>query len=392
MKVDTIEVDSETLSARKRVQASSTEFTTPVKALQVGKLRASEAVSPLARVVAEIYTTVDAAKLHNSQAGSDTIAKKLESQSNKAEEDEFVVPFIQYDDTAPLNSKTATEIAKLETNYGDVLTVPLMTPLVRAADNGDDRTTQHVSAILENTQAFLEAIEDLGITKPVMGVIPPISEDCTMALLEMYLERGLNAYSVDFNRRSPMAQFQIDEVVNPLMGTLTAYGDRESSLLYAVNTRNSRSGSNGHRTPDRMYSYTLGFDIVGDNHLPPNWPEEVFEKIAQENEDEEVSLRLFDAETVSVAEVPVSGLGSFIPNEAEIPIKRIQKRIAKDPDEKYRFRNLINTELISLFLESEGGVSPKRIYTLLSSGEYTENSDIQRVEQLVSDVSSHSQE
>lgn len=316
MHVDTIEVDSETLSARKEVKTESVDFNTPAKALQVGKLRGSETVSPLARVVAEIYTPVDAAALRNSQAGSDVVTKKLGSQSGNAEDDEFVVPFIQYDDTATLTPENAAEMAKLETNYGDILTVPLMSSLVRAAENGDDRTSEHVSAIIENTRVYLDAVEDLGITKPVMGVIPPISEDCTIALLDMYSERDLNAYCVDFNRRSPMAQFQIDEIVNPLMGILTTYGNRESSLIYSVNARNSRSGIDGRRTPDRMYSYTLGFDVVGDNHISPNWPEEVFEKIAQETEDEEIKLRLFDADDLSVAEVPVSELDSFIPDEA----------------------------------------------------------------------------
>ena len=390
MYVDTIEVDSETLSARKEVKTESVEFGTPAKALQVGKLRGSETVSPLARVVAEIYATVDAAALRNSQAGSDVVAKRLAPQSRNAGNEEFVVPFIQYNDTATLTPENAAEIAKLETNYGDILTVPLMNPLVRAAENGDDRTTEHVSAIIENTRVYLEAVEELGISKPVMGVIPPISEDCTVALLEMYNERGLNAYCTDFNRRSPMAQFQIDEVVNPLMGTLTAYGNRESSLMYAVNTRNSRSGVDGRRTPDRMYSYTLGFDVVGDNHISPNWPEEVFEKIAQESEDEEIKLRLFDADDVSVTEVPVSELDSFIPDEAEIPIERIQDRIAKDPTEQYRFRNLINAELISLFLESEGGVDPDEIFTRLLSGRYTQDSDLQRVEGLVADINNRS--
>jgi hypothetical protein len=390
MHVNTIEIDSETLSARKEVKTESVGFSTPAKALQVGKLRGSETVSPLTRVVAEIYATVDAAALRNSQAGYNVIAKRLGPQSGNAGDDEFIVPFIQYDDTATLTPENAAEIAKLETNYGDILTVPLMTPLVRAAEDGDDRTSEHVSAIIENTRVYLDAVEDLGITKPVMGVIPPISEDCTIALLDMYSEQDLNAYCVDFNRRSPMAQFQIDEVVNPLMGTLTAYGNRESSLIYSVNARNSRSGIDGRRTPDRMYSYTLGFDVVGDNHISPNWPEEVFEKIAQETEDEEIKLRLFDADDLSVAEVPMSELDSFIPDEAEIPIERIQDRIAKDPAEQYRFRSLINAELISLFLESEGGVDPDEIFTRLLSGRHSQDSDLQRVEGLVANINNRS--
>lgn len=390
MDVHTLEVDPETLSTRKKVQTATSKFETPQKALQVGKLRGSETVSPLARGIAEIYTTASAVALTNSRKGSSVLRDRFGRQSRSAEDDEFVVPFIQYDDTASLTPENAAEIAKLEANHGDIITVPLMTPLVDAADDGDARDTGHVSAIIENTQTFLDAIEELQIHKPVMGVVPIIGEDCTLALLDLYRERELDAYCVDFNRRSPMAQFQIDEIVGPLMERLTASDDRDDHLFYAVNTKNSRPGVDERRTPDRMYSYAVGFDIVGDNHKSPNWPEEVFEEIAQQNKGSETTLRLFDGENMAVAEVPASDLDSFLPSEVELAVKRIRHRIEMNPDEKFRFRNLINAELISLYLESAGGVDPQEIFDALESGMYTLDRDLQRIEELVTGVDGHS--
>lgn len=388
MEVNTVDIDGDTLSTRKEVNVESKQFETPAKALQVGKLRASETVSPLARGVTEVYVKAKAVALKNSRGGWTGLAENLGRQAKHAQDDEVVIPFVEYDDTADLESENAAEIAKLQTNNGDILTTPLMVPLARAADDGDDRNTAHVSAIIENTRVFLEAVEKLEINKPVMGVIPPISADCTQALMDLFLEYNLRAYCVDFNRRSPMAQSQIDHVANPLMQTLSTYDIREESLMYAINANDSRPADGNRRTPDAMYAYTLGFDIVGDNHIPPKLPEEVFEELAEKAEKEEIKLKLFDAESVSVVEVPVSDLDSFLPDEADIPVDRVQDRIAKDQNEQYRFTKLINTELINLYLESAGGVAPHEIFADLSTGPHAQPSDLGRVQELASDVSS----
>ena len=383
MKVRTLNVDSETLSTQKRVKVSSKQQHSPGKALQVGKLRTetSETVSPLARGFAEIYAKANSAALENTRKGWSGLANRLQRQSKRALDDEIVVPFIEYDDTAALQLPHAKEIVKLQANYGDIISAPLMTPLVRAADDGDGLGTSHVSAIIENTRVFLKAVNQLQIGKPVMGVIPPISAECTERLVELYFESDLRAYCVDFNRRSPMAQSQIDNIVNPLMQALNNYNIRERSLTYAVNPKERRPIMNGRYRPAEMYAYTLGFDVVGDNHIGVNMPEEVIEAL-----DPKTELRLFDADTVSVVDVPLSGLDSFLPDEAEIPVDRVRRRMAKNPNEGYRFEKLINAELISLYLEAEGGVNVQEIYQELLDGEYTQESDLNRVQELVSDV------
>ena len=386
MDIYPIGIDPDTLAMRKEVQTATTTFETPQKALQVGKLRGSERVSPQARGVAEIYAEASAVALTNSRGGSSVLRNKLGPQFRSAEDDEFVVPFIQYDDSATLTGENAKEIVTLEANHGDIVTVPLMKRLVNAADDSDDRTTTHVAALIENTKTFLDAVEEFQIRKPVMGVIPIVGEDCTRALIDLYHERGVDAYCVDFNRRSPTAKHQLDEVVRPLMGRLTAYDSREDHLIYAVNTKSSRPGADDHRTPDWMYDYAIGFDIVGDNHISPNWPEEVFEKIERQNAGQETTLRLFDNDRMSVTEVPVSELNSFLPDDAELSVRRIRERIKKNPSEKYRLRALINSELISLYLESEGGVDIEEIYDALQSSSSSLERDLERLRDLVDNV------
>lgn len=385
MKVITTDVDSDTLSAEKDVRTDSKQLSTPAKALQVGKLRTSENVSDLARGVAEIYIKANSTALENSRTRSDweNLGANLNRQYKRANDDELVVPFVQYDDQSDLAEEHAAEIAKLETTYGDIVPVPLMTPLVNAADDGDDLSNESVAAIVNNAETFLKAVDQLDIKKPVMGVIPPVSKECTEALLELYVEYDLAAYCVDFNRRSPMARTQLDSIDKPLMEMLETYGVRESSLLYAVNANESRRVTETHRTPGALYAYTLGFDIVGDVHLPPRLPPEVFEEMESTDE-----LRLFDEDSLSVVEVSPDDLGAFLPAEAEIPVDRVRQRIASNTDEKFRFEKLINAELIALYLDADGGVDAQELFTALRSGSFTQDSDLERVREVASDVAS----
>lgn len=382
MIVNTTKVDSDTLSAEKIVKTDSQELETPAKALQVGKLQASETVSPLARGFAEIYIKANSTALENSRHGWENLANNLHRQAKRANNDEFVVPFIQYDDKEKLSPKNAAEIAKLETNYGDIVSVPLMTPLVNAASDGDGPSSDSVSAILKNTEEFLRAVDRLSIAKPVMGVIPPISEECTRALLTLYDDYNLSAYCVDFNRRSPMAEAQLDSIDKPLMDMLETFGRRESSLVYAVNANESRPATGDHQTPGALYAYTLGFDVIGDKHLPPRWPEEVFEEMEDTSE-----LRLFNADTLSIVEVSPDDLASFLPDRAEIPVDRVRRRIAANTDEKFRFEKLINAELISLYLDASG-VDATELFDVLREGSFAQGMDIERVRDVATDVGS----
>lgn len=385
MKVTTTNVDSNTLSAEKDVSVDSKQLTTPVKALQVGKLQASEDVSDLARGVAEIYIKANSTALENSRIRSDwdNLRANLNRQAKRANDDELVVPFVQYDTADKLAEKDAAEIARLETTYGDIVPVPLMTPLVNEADDGDGLSNESVLAIVKNTRTFLKAVDQLNIKKPVMGVIPPVSKALTRALLELYIENDLPAYCVDFNRRSPMARTQLDFIDKPLMETLETYGMRESSLLYAVNADESRRVNDNHETPGALYAYTLGFDIVGDVHLPPKLPSEVFEEM-----ESTTNLRLFNADTLSVVEVAPEDLDNFLPAEAEIPVSRVRQRIASNTDEKFRFEKLINAELIALYLDADGGVDAQELFAELRGGVFTQDSDLERVREVASDVMS----
>jgi len=241
MDIATPRVDDSSLTAHKTIRIADKEINTPPKALQVGKLRKSEDVVPLARGIAETFTTANDLKLTNSRTGEYSgLSDNLRLQAERANDDEVVVPFVKYEETGTLSQENAKEIARLQTNYGDVLTVPLQTELAYGADNGDGLDSKIVDVLIENTQTYLRAVEDLQVNKPVMGVFPSISREVTDHLFNLYLDHGVRVFCVDFNRRTATAKAQQDQVITPLMRSLLAEGLHEESFIYAVNLKNGQ--------------------------------------------------------------------------------------------------------------------------------------------------------
>lgn len=379
MIVNTDRVARRSLAARKTVELADKRIQTPAKSLQAGKMRGSDAVCTEARGVVEIYATANSADLDRSRSGASVLDDRLEKQAKAAKGDEIVVAFVQYDDTNLLSKENAKEMARVQATHADVIVTPLMHEIWRGVENGDSPSSTHAAMIIENTVTYLEAVDELGVEGRVMGAVPPVSADVTQALMTEFLERNLMGYCGDFNRRTFMAQFQIENLILPMMGMLRRAGRLDSVLTYAINAKFSRKTEDGNRTPDVLYGFAAGFDIVGDVHIPPRLPEEVLEEIRGGP----VELRLFDADSVSVVEVHIDDLGSFLPGRSKMPVGRVKHRIGEDQNEQYRYTKLLNAGLLSIFLVHQVGANLGRILAGIISGEGVKEQDLERLEELV---------
>ncbi|MFK5604888.1 hypothetical protein [Haloferax volcanii] len=383
MDIATPRVDDSAITTHKIVRTAGKELETPAKALQVGKLRKAEDVVDTARGVAETFATATNTKLENSRtSGFDRLADNLRLQAERAEDDEIVVPFLKFDDTEDLTLENAKEAARLQSNYGDILSVPLQTELTYEANDGDGLGEDPVETIVENTRTYLNAVEDLEIEKPVMAVFPSISKAVTDELTKMYIDRGLRAFCVDFNRRTATAKAQQDQVITPLMRSLLAEDLHEVSLVYAVNLKNGKPKDDGRRSPEQVYAYTLGFDVVGDVHLPPRLPPEVFEDM-----DDPSGVRLFDSDTLSFRDVELDDVDEYLPEDSEFTAAEVRRRVKSKGNDRYRLSNLINAELISLFLKLiEDEDKEDELFELLAASPEAIEEDLDEIADIVARV------
>lgn len=380
MNVNTLEVDSDTRVATREVSFDHKSFHTPAVATVTGKLRGPDQITALARGVEELYVRAGSAKLENRRRGDEKLEENYRRQARWVDDDDVVFPFFDYPEGDDLKLEHAKEIAKLQTNVGEILPSPTFSDLVDAADDGDGRQSSHVTQLLDNVRIYLQAVDELEISKPVMGMIPAISADCTLALLDIYRMYDIRAFVIDLNRRSPMAVAQVDHVFDPLTQALTDYDIRDESYVYALNAVYYRRSDRNRRPADSIMALTLGVDILGGNHIGRSMPESVVEKISRERSQGEIELRLIDDDPLSVVEVPLSGLETFLPSQSEIPVNRVKSRIKSNPDEKYRYEKLINSELLGIYLNSHGGIKPSDILPMIEASEFTRD-EVDRIKE-----------
>lgn len=336
--------DRSSLNIHKEIHHNGTQIDTPLRALQVGKLNGDESVMPEARNVVEIYARADDTKLQNSRNGSDILTRNLKPSGKRATEDDLVVALMEYTETSAISLEDAKELVKHQTNNGDILVVPLQKNLTKAADDGDGLEADPVVTYLKNVETYLQAAEALDIGKPILGTIPSISAEVTERLFELYSNQTLDGYCVDFCRRTVTAKTQLRQVVEPLMWLLKDANELSSSLVYAVNLLNRDHSGNAETSPEHLFAFTVGFDIVGDVHASPNY----------EPDPEEVSheIKLLDMDANSYRDVQPQALDEYIPSQSAFTPQELQQKIRADPDERYRLRKPVNTELVTLYLDA----------------------------------------
>jgi hypothetical protein len=372
-------IEDSSLTIHKTVRTAGKQIQTPVKALQVGKLRKDEEVIDDAHGLVEIYAKATGAHLSSSRAGSNVLGKKLRGQAKRAEDDEIIVVFLEYDETSELSLEDAKEIAKLQSNYADILSVPLQSELTGNADNGDGLDAAEVRTLIANTRTYLAAIDELDIEKPVMGVFPSISRETTNKLLEIYTGADVDAFCVDFNRRTVTAQAQLNQVIRPLFNTLRRDERLGESFIYAVNLVNKDYTGREVTSPEHLFAYTLGFDAVGDVHVAPDLPAEVFEGEVEEE------IKLFDLDERSYREVSTDDLEEYIPDETSLTASEIRRKIESRTDNRYRLRKLLNVELLTLYLDSVTSSGSELLEELETAAAAVE-ADLEDVRSVADDV------
>lgn len=336
--------DRSSLNIQKEIHHNGTQIDTPLRALQVGKLNGDESVMPEARNVVEIYARADDIKLQNSRNGSDILTRNLRPSRKQASEDDLVVALMEYTETSAISLEDAKELVKHQTNNGDILVVPLQKDLTKAADDGDGLDADPVATYLKNVETYLQAVEALGIGKPTLGTIPSISSEVTQRLFELYSDQNLDGYCVDFCRRTVTAKTQLTQVVEPLMWLLKDANELSSSLVYAVNLLNRDHSGNAETSPEHLFAFTVGFDIVGDVHASPNY----------EPDPDEVShqIKLLDMDANSYRDVQPQALDEYIPPQSAFTPAELRQKIRADPNDRYRLRKPVNTELVTLYLDA----------------------------------------
>lgn len=289
VKVDTF--DDNSLFAHKTIQLGSKSIETPAKALQIGETTRSDTVLDNVRGANEIYFSTDPGKLAKAQQEfKPNVKKNLGRALNKTNDDEFNFVFAQFGSERRFDDSNLDFLLDTIYSTSDFVTVPLMTDLVSAIeDDGDGTDSIYFKTYKENVERFIETAEQIN-SKPIMGTLPQLPWGLTNEIVDLYLDKGIRAFCFDFNGRTVTAQFQLSNMVVPLLREVGKRKIQEEVFFYCLNANRGRGSSESDFVPARDFiSLGFGFDIVGDKHMSLPRPSDFYEKM----EDTGPEFRMF---------------------------------------------------------------------------------------------------
>lgn len=319
---------------------------TPTSAVEIKKTREHEGVHPEARGVNELYRSVDGEDLTKARRGaSDAFIKSLQRGYNKTQEDELTIAFISYDEAGTLSQGDADFLADVIATFSDTMTIPLMPKLARIVEPEDGLSDPAYRSYRKSVERFLKAAAAAAPEMPIMGVIPMLGHEYVTNLMDLYGENGVRAYCLNFDRKRITASPQVN-VLQPMMRNLTTRGVEDNVLFYGINLHPGQQDDDlGFRPAADFVSVGMGLDIVGGSHVSPKLPEEVFEEMEGDSEDEMPTFRLFNREEWVYQDIPLDDLSKFFPEESALDVEQVVKRCQQSPRNAVnRLQKVVNAE------------------------------------------------
>lgn len=254
-------------------ETNGVENSVPAKAIPVKKLTQQDQIYETARGVAEVYHTVDTEKLEAYSDSPDTPAflHNLEAKQQHRHEDEVLFTFFGYTDTHAISEAEARSLAQLSASHSDVIIAPLQPQILKVIRRDKEPEEEYEQGAFpvyrSGIERFLEAVSDLDTSKPVMGVMPLLSDGQMNELLTLYEDFDVDMLCVNLEGNTLLKE-QNHVKLRQLIGRMSALRVFEGYLLYALNPPFPQYRQNETiRTAHNFVPVGMGFDVVGHNHI-----------------------------------------------------------------------------------------------------------------------------
>ncbi|RLM88667.1 hypothetical protein D3D02_11785 [Halobellus sp. Atlit-38R] len=341
--------------AHKSIVIGSKRVDTPAKAVEIDKITRYDKVVERARGVNEIYTEFDASKIQDARRGlNKNLLKNITDALREAQDGELNVVILKYTGADELRRGDLRWLVERLDEYSDIIAVPLMPKLAKqATDDEQDEgpvDTLAFEDLKQNVRKFLEEADALGVEQPLMGTLPVrLPWECNHELFNRYREEDVRAFCANFNRRTPTANRQVEEFLQPFLGEIRAEGIKDRVLTYAVNVKPKKNhDSKASKTAQDFITVAHGFDILGENHEGITASPEAIEKMQEQMREEPTTFDIFDTGEYVYDKCTLSDIDRHFPSETALNLDRIKRRLRKREEPPYQIRALFNAEQMSL--------------------------------------------
>lgn len=378
--IKTVQADSNSLYRVQKVRVSSSKhFNTPVKAVDLHRLKLKFSINDDGRGFNEIFKRFNAKqiKTYNEDSYSyKALQDEINTQKNRISNAEQVTAcFMEFNENRMPNPEETEFLINAAYPHSDITPIPVVSYIYKAAEHKKNNQTANV---LEDYKEYvvraIESINELN-HKPILGIIPKIAPKKICELVAIYKKYGVNAYAIDLDGTNPISAYGW---TYGLVKLLKEQKVLENSFIHGYNM-----GKRVNKTVDvipakDILGFGTGLDSIGDKHKKFIANRGFIEmmKLPQENK-----FRLFNKQDYGYWKaIPLSELKEQYPKDTKINLD-----LFNSPKDKNFVQKLFNTEQLSLEAVNMRNIvmeAPEKSLNYIKSKKSVVSDDISLLERL----------
>lgn len=336
--------NDETLYGSKEITLGSKKIFTPIVSVDTRQITRNDQLANATKGLNEIYRRLETKNyplkgIIFNRKRQDDFNSKIQTEYNRTNSSkEMTLCILEYAGVKYPLGRELEFILDTAYFFSDVVPLPTF-PKITA--NIDDKSK------FDQYQIFLEAVihflKSNKHDKPVMGVVPRLAYAFVADLMEFYIDKGINAFYVDFEARNPTT---FKQNLLPIFRTLAQHDMTDGSFIYAHNIDAGRivRASDIVNAKD-ILSFGFGFDAMGRRHKNRKMPKEVRQQIDTRSN----RLRLFNKDDYGYYRIlNQRKIKEIYPSDSSIPSRIFSRGLSGDVSLLRRYEKLFNTEQLGL--------------------------------------------
>jgi len=309
-----------------KIATHGREATTPVKAVDLSKIRAKigfdrenlgiNEIHKPAYAKDQIYSSGAKAgkiRIHSIKRMNDDpkLQEQFESQliflKNKAREKDITMCILDYHGDHYPNEDEIQFLADMSYVYSDLVPFPVISNTKTITSQ--EEFSQYL-AFLKRYLEILNALND----RPIIGIIPKIGRTYMDSLFNFYHDNDINAFYFDFECKQPL---KLHANITKFLRKLKEEDMIEKSFLHSTNLYSGRFLVSDYVINAKdILSFGLGFDSMGRNMRKPP-PVGVIEKIPPQ---QERRFRLFNKDDYGYYQLKPEKIKDIFPKDTKIQL------------------------------------------------------------------------
>lgn len=336
--------NDETLYRSKEITLEDKKIFTPIVSVDTRLITHSSQIATATKGLNEIYRRLETKNnplrtVVFNRKSQDSFNSRIETERNRTDlSKEMTICILEYAGTQYPLGRELEFILDTTYYFSDIVPLPTFPKITETID--EKTKFEKYQIFLEEMIHFLKSNTH---AKPIMGIIPRLAYGFVANLMEFYIDKGINAFYVDFEARNPTT---FKQNLLPVFRALAQHEMTDSSFIYAHNIDAGRfvRASDAVNAKD-ILSFGFGFDAMGRRHKNRKMPRKHWQqlntlpnKVRLFNKDDYGYYRILNSERIR----------EIYPIDSSVPIDIFTRGFSGNVSLLRRYEKLYNTEQLGL--------------------------------------------